>query len=240
MDLRCRTSEGKNIIIEMQKRSSRDFYKRSLFYFSKTYGNNISQGQQYGDLEPVYIIAFMVEPLMEPELQLPHGKVSWMAMADVEYKHLAPDGINVIFVRLNEIGSLSECTSVQEKYMYYISNMSSFTDCPPEDTGTDFERLFQASERANFNEEQMNRYDLEMIYEMDQRSLIETAKEQGHQKGREEGRQEGREEGRNEGRNEGFLEGVLKSAKALLKNGMSLEEVVRILNLSETQIAKLS
>ena len=231
LDLRCRTSEGKNIIIEMQKRSSRDFYKRSLFYFSKTYGNNISQGQQYGDLEPVYIIAFMVEPLLEPELQLPHGKVSWLAMADVEYKHLAPDGINVIFVRLNEIGSLSECTSVQEKYMYYISNMSSFADCPPEDAGTDFERLFQASERANFNEEQMNRYDLEMIYEMDLQSIIATSNEEYLQKGIEKGIEKGI--------NEGAYTTKRNIAGALLNEGFNLEMISRITGLPMDELLSL-
>ena len=134
-------------------------------------------------------------------------------------------------MRLNEIGSLSECTSVQEKYMYYISNMSSFTDCPQEDAGTDFERLFQASERANFNEEQMNRSDLEMIYEMDLQSIIATSNEEYLQKGIEKGIEKGI--------NEGAYTTKRNIAGALLNEGFNLKMISRITGLPMDELLSL-
>ena len=128
LDLRCQTTEGKNIIIEMQNRSSKAFFKRCMYYCSKAYSYNMTSGSDYSKLEPVYLIAFMVNPLLEPELLQPHGRVSWYTMMDAEYKNLAPDLINVIFVRLNEVPDLSECSTVREKYMYYFSHMSGFKE----------------------------------------------------------------------------------------------------------------
>ena len=51
--------------------------------------------------------------------------------------------------------------------MYYLANMSSFEDYPAENVGTKFEKLFQASERANFNQDKMTQYDYELFREMD-------------------------------------------------------------------------
>ena len=232
LDLRCRTTEGKNIIIEMQNRSTEDFFKRCMYYCAKAYSYNMVKGGKYGDLEPVYLIAFMVEPLSEQELMLEHGKVSWYAMMDVESKYLTPDSFNIIFVRLNEVDCLEEGADEREKYMYYISHMSSFADCPEEDTGTDFEKLFRASERANFNEEKMTQYDLELIHEMDLRAQMDFAVDKG--------RKEGLAEGKAEGIQEGVQLGLLQSAKAFILSGMSIEQVASILKLSQEDVDRLN
>ena len=223
LDLRCKTTEGQNIIIEMQNQSSEAFFKRCLFYCSKAYCYNLKKGEDYDKLQPVYLIAFMVEPLQEPELLQEHKKVSWYTMMDAEFKSFAPDVINVIFVRLNEVGSLSECTTAQEKYMYYISHMNSFKDYPEENVGTDFERLFLASEKAKFSKEKMTQYDLELIHELDLKAQIKTATNKG----------------RREGLEEGFKEGLMGAAKALVESGMSIAQVAAILNLSEEELAKV-
>ena len=193
----------------------------------------------------------MVEPLQEPELLQEHKKVSWYTMMDAEFKSFAPDVINVIFVRLNEVGSLSECTTAQEKYMYYISHMNSIKDYPEENAGTDFERLFLASEKAKFSKEKMTQYDLELIHELDLKAQIKTATnkgrreglEEGINKGRIEGREEGREEGLKEGHKEGLVEGhnngLMDAAKAFINSGMSIAQVASILNLSEEELAKV-
>mgnify|MGYP004451263931 CR=1 FL=1 len=141
---------------------------------------------------------------------------------------MTPDSFNIIFVRLNEVDCLEEGADEREKYMYYISHMSSFADCPEEDTGTDFEKLFRASERANFNEEKMTQYDLELIHEMDLRAQMDFAVDKG--------RKEGLAEGKAEGIQEGVQLGLLQSAKAMLARGMSVKDVSEILNLPEEQI----
>ena len=49
-------------------------------------------------------------------------------------------------------------------------------------------------------------------------------------------REEGKEEGREEGRLEGERKGRIESAKLLLKTGMDIEEVCRIIGLSKDDL----
>ena len=54
-----------------------------------------------------------------------------------------------------------------------------------------------------------------------------------------EGKLEGRQEGRQEGKLEGRQEGILLSAKKLVRNGMDMDLVCRMLELSEEAADKL-
>ena len=79
-----------------------------------------------------------------------------------------------------------------------------------------------------YNEEQH----LKTVFEEGQ----EDGFQKGRQEGREEGRQEGREEGRLEGREEGRLEERVDLARRMLAEGLSIETVERISQLSRDEL----
>ncbi|MGN1215885.1 MAG: hypothetical protein ACI4TJ_06520, partial [Candidatus Cryptobacteroides sp.] len=68
---------------------------------------------------------------------------------------------------------------------------------------------------------------------------LEQGLEQGRAEGREEGRQEGRQEGRAEGRQEGARENAVKTARALLQNGVSTDIVANCTGLSLDELEAL-
>ena len=69
--------------------------------------------------------------------------------------------------------------------------------------------------------------------------MLYAAREEGMLLGRDEGMQLGREEGMQLGREEGIQRGVLQIARNLKNDGISIENIARLTNLSVSQIDRL-
>jgi predicted transposase/invertase (TIGR01784 family) len=76
------------------------------------------------------------------------------------------------------------------------------------------------------------------ISEVQNEIWAEMAREETLKIGRREGRQEGRRDGERTGIQKGIQNGRLETARNMLKNGMSLDDVLRFTGLSREQIAE--
>jgi predicted transposase/invertase (TIGR01784 family) len=56
LDIRAKNEKDEEFIIEMQAEEHEDFRKRSLFYSSKAYSEQIKKGEDYDKLKPVIFI----------------------------------------------------------------------------------------------------------------------------------------------------------------------------------------
>ena len=90
-----------------------------------------------------------------------------------------------------------------------------------------FTKLFEETEIAKFTPTELKEYEDSLKAYRDVKNSIDTALE----KGREEGRAEGREEGR--------VEGVIQVAKKLLESGMDVDTIMKMTDLSKSEIEKL-
>lgn len=85
--------------------------------------------------------------------------------------------------------------------------------------------------------------DLREKWEMEYSSLkayaTEEGMKEGMQKGMQEGMKEGMKQGIKEGIKKGIKEGIVKTAKNLLKLGMSIEQIEEVTGLTEEEIKKL-
>ena len=98
-----------------------------------------------------------------------------------------------------------------------------------------FSKLFGEAEIAKFTPTELKEYEDSLKAYRDVKNSIDTALE----KGREEGRAVGREEGRAVGREEGRVEGVIQVAKKLLESGMDVDTILKMTDLSKSEIEKL-
>ena len=220
LDLRCVDEQGRDFIVEMQNYQNEAFFKRCLFYCARVYSSKLQEGRPYKDLMPVYLVAFMTKQFMEKEFN-EQDEVSCYKFYSERH---SVDDISIIFVRLDKAKeSLEECVTDQERCIYYLWNMCNMTECPQEAKGSPFEQMFHSAEVAAFDRDKKLKYYKEMRIETDYKTIVDTSYNVGHKEGRE----------------EGFIEGVIKSARALINDGMPLADVVRILKLSESQIALL-
>ncbi|WP_236847278.1 Rpn family recombination-promoting nuclease/putative transposase, partial [Brachyspira catarrhinii] len=56
VDLKATTENGIIVIIEIQTYSTKNFFERTLYYWSKNYSNVLKKGEEYPELKPVISI----------------------------------------------------------------------------------------------------------------------------------------------------------------------------------------
>ncbi len=97
------------------------------------------------------------------------------------------------------------------------------------------DKLFETTMFANMTPELQDRYFREFMYEMDQKSRMRTARQDGIAEGKAEGLAEGEARGRAEGR----AEGLADTARAMKARGMDTALIADITGLTQDQIAEL-
>ncbi|MFA6396758.1 MAG: Rpn family recombination-promoting nuclease/putative transposase, partial [Sulfurimonas sp.] len=65
LDIKAKNKAGEEFIVEMQKRDLYDFTKRSLYYTSKAYVEQLDVSQNYNTLKKVYFIGILNFNMLE-------------------------------------------------------------------------------------------------------------------------------------------------------------------------------
>ncbi len=238
IDLRCQDQHGRYFIVEIQKNKKRNFYTRCLAYATTVFNSHIPKGDTFYDKAvPVYLLAMMVEPAMEPELYEPEELISWFVMKEKDHNYFAPNLINLIFVRLNKAKiRLDDCETAPEKLCHVMKTINTLDECPEAFRGGVYEPIFEASAVAAFSPEKRLEYESDMRTENDYQNEIETAKMLGKAEGKEEGRQEGLAEGEAKGK----AEEKRKTANRMLDEGISVDLIVKCTGLTIEEIEALN
>jgi predicted transposase/invertase (TIGR01784 family) len=89
VDVRCRDAQGRQFIVEMQLQWSRYFTQRMLFNTAATYVRQLSKGEGYDSLCPVYGIAivddtFTDEPHWFHHYQFTHARDASKKLEDIQ------------------------------------------------------------------------------------------------------------------------------------------------------------
>ena len=111
--------------------------------------------------------------------------------------------------------------------LFLFRNLGEMKEIPAYFKDKNLDRLFETTMFANMTPELQDRYFREFMYEMDQKSRMRTAREDGIA------------EGIAEGRAEGITEGRAETAKAMKARGYDISEIIEITGLTEEQIASL-
>jgi predicted transposase/invertase (TIGR01784 family) len=130
-----------------------------------------------------------------------------------------------------------------DKWLYAIKNLGKLDDKPTALTEAIFKRFFEVAEIAAFS--QTERYDYEENLKNcnDWFSVMNTAKKDGLEEGEaigiEKGQAEGRAEGEAIGLQKGETIGILKTAKKMKEEGLDVNVISKLTNLSIDEIEKL-
>ena len=233
LDLRCTAEDGTSFIIEMQRYSQNNFFKRCVSYASKVYTLHSERGDRHKyDIPPVYMIGILGKDFsMEPN-PLDDKYTFYYEFREKDTGRVVCETISIIFVELRHFNKpLSECKTIVEKWCYCLKNIGSMDRLPAELQEEVFKRFFEAAEIAKFDPDKRQKYISEMFTQDDYINEIETARENGEKKGRELGLEAGRAEGK--------AEGKVEVAKAMKGDGMSCEQISRFTGLTKAQIEAL-
>ena len=210
MDIKCETSSGELIDVEMQNGRLPFYPERSLFYGGKMVNSALEEGEDYDKMKKSIVISF-VDRVLFPDIPGIHTR---FLVKEEDTGHPLTDRLAMHFV---ELGKVSADRPVEEldplerfaAYMKYCSDpqMEDYVN-----------QLLDSGEEAVHA----------------RREGLAEGRAEGRTEGRAEGRTEGRAEGRMEGRAEGIVTGVqqMKQALGLSAKGKTPEEIATELNLS--------
>ncbi len=239
VDILVRTTSGELVLVELQNTAEQDYFQRMLYGVSKLVTEYIKEGEVYGEIKKVYSINIIY-------FQLGQGE-------DYIYKYVGN------FVGQNLGDTLQASKNQKEKFdveqvsdifpKYYILKINNFDDVAKNTIDEWIYFLKNSEVKKDFKAKGLDLVEEKLKYE----KLDEADKKvyQRFQENRrieksvmqtaiEEGRKEGLEEGIEKGREEGLEEGALKAKEQVIKSaiskGLDNRTISSITDFSEEQI----
>lgn len=254
VDVRCKDKLGQQFIVEMQMIWSPEFKQRVLFNSSKAYARQITVGDEYELLQPVYSLN-LVNDVFEPELD---GFYHHYKMVHVEHTDKVIDGLQLIFVELPKFSphTYSE-KKMQVLWLRYLTEINEKTREVPEElmANPEVKKAVTALEESAFTDAQLLGYEKFWDIISVEKTLYNSAERKGMKKGLEEGMKKGLEEGLEKGiekgiekgmekgiekgREEGRTEEKLEIARNLRAAGIPTDTIARTTGLSPAEISAL-
>ena len=236
LDVRAVLADGTMVNIEVQLRNEHNIDRRSMFYWSMTYSESITRGQDYRELPNV--IAVNIVDFDFPSEGNTH--TSFHLREDSNPAHILTDALEIHFINMVKWRKQADKDIVKNplhRWLVWLDAKS-----PPglvEEVTVMDRAIMAANEKQELitpDKEEWGLYWRRQMAIMDYNTGINYALEEGLQKGEQKGLRKGRREGKQEGKEEKAIE----IARKALAEGMSAEFVQKITGLDIAIIEGLS
>ncbi len=224
LDLVCVDKADRTFIVEMQASEENSFFERCVYYASGLYHLELSEGDLYGRLRPVYLVSFLNYRLNHDDESLwdTDHFISYWRFAEKRTGMVADQTISIIFVEMPLFTkALEECVTETDRLFYIFRNSEGFQRVPEwiEEAGGVSRRLAEACEVAAFDKEKRLKYEIDKMNERD----ILAQREFAERKGLEQGRQEAK----------------LSIARKLFDAGTPVDVIVNCTGIDDKTLASL-
>jgi predicted transposase/invertase (TIGR01784 family) len=185
-DIRVRFSDGRQAIVEMQLRGGKTFKKRAQFTVSKAYSSQEISGEKYGALRKCYLICIINFALLKE----PAGLVTDYMFRDKDGRELTDDE-TILFIQLPEVDKILEkpveTMTSQEMWAMFFRYM------PDKSKRDKLNEIIERKEGIKMganvlleisqDEKARIQYENELLAELDARSWVSDAWEEGREEG---------------------------------------------------------
>ena len=220
-DVYCENEKGEKFIVEMQNAYQTFFKDRSLFYSTFPIREQAPKGSDWNFcLKKVYVVA-LLNYKMSDEAFDSSDTIHTIALMDTKTNKVFNTKLMFKYVEVGRFDKTDEeLTSLSDKWMYVLKNLSRLDNRPAALREKIFSKLFAAASVARFTPTELREYEDSLKAYRDIKNSLDTAKE--------EGREEGREQ-----RN-------IEIAKKMLAAGMDIDIIINMTDLSKDEIEKLT
>ena len=237
LDLVCVDRDDRTFVVEMQASEEDFFFERCVYYASGLYHLELSDGERYKGLRPVYVVSFLNYHLKHDDESLwdTDHFISYWQFTERRTGMVANQTISIIFVEMTLFTkTLEECVTEFDRLFYIFKNSEGFQRIPEwiEEAGGISRRLAEACEVAAFDKEKRLKYEIDKMNEWD----IQAQKEYAVRKGLEEGLQKGMQKGMQKGREETRL----SIARKLFEAGTPVDVIVNCTGVDDGTIASFA
>jgi predicted transposase/invertase (TIGR01784 family) len=178
IDVKATDQLGRHYLVEMQVGELDSFAKRVLYYFSKSYREQIKRGDFYRQLNPVIFIgildfAFTTNPHYLSRHQVRDVETHEQTIKDVEFN----------FIELPKFDKQShELGTLTEKWVYFIKNAENLDVIPENVDDEGLKGAYQEANKHTWTKEELEAYDYAFMREEDERAKLDSAEKRGVQK----------------------------------------------------------
>ncbi len=230
-DVVCRAPDGHEFIVECQVRAQEFFAERALFYVSRVISRQAPKGSWDYAFKPVYFLGLIDFPMPESVGHGP-GFVHRYSVRNDETGDSMTEKLQYVFMEVGPFSkSYDECTTFEEKFLYYMKNLPNFAKRPDLQQEPYFEELLHTAEYLAMDMETQAMYEKRLKEMRDIQNVEHYFRKVTLAEGMEKGMEKGRAEGKAEAKAE--------TAKKLLALGVPVETIVAATGLMEEEIRNL-
>lgn len=186
LDVKATLDNGTVVIIEMQVLNVKAFEKRIAYNAAKAYGNQLTRGKGYVNLDPVIAITITDFILFENTNKI----ISRFSFREEEehFDYICPT-MTLIFVELPKFNkSVDELESLADKWIYFIKEAPNLEMVPESlETTAPIQQAFDIANAVNLSRKELDQLEAQVFYLQDQQrwkeEILETGLERGLQQG---------------------------------------------------------
>jgi len=232
-DLYCENGKGEKFIVELQKAKQSFFKDRTLFYATFPIQEQGQKGDWDYQLKAVYTVAIL-DFCFEDEHKK-DVKVT-VKLMESEKKTVFYDKLTFLYLQMPNFNKKEEeLVSMEDKWLFVLKNLNKLAERPAKLQEKVFEKIFKLAEVAKFTSEERTAYNDSLKYYRDLKNSLDTSFE--------EGKTEGKIEGIAEGEQIGLEKGIMKEKIEVIKNGyengLPVEVLAKLTNLTEVQVIQI-
>jgi predicted transposase/invertase (TIGR01784 family) len=155
-DLKCTTSNGEYIIIEVQREYQQYFVDRVLFYLSFIIQRQGKKGKSDYKLNPIYSVNILDFKMTDNDKR----RISHVQLMDVERKTLFYDKLSLLFIELPKFTKDTDKLQTNEEWWcHLLKHISKYQEVPEQlKENKIFSKLFKEAEIANMTPEEYELY----------------------------------------------------------------------------------
>jgi len=234
LDIKATTSDNEIINIEIQLKNEYNMIKRSLYYWSKLYEEQLGEGEDYSELQRTVCINI----LNFKYLQNDRFHNAYRLKEIVTHEQLC-DTLEIHFIEIPKLQDNCDEKDMLVAWTEFLKNPESQRVRNLEMTFKEIREAKDELVRLSGDDEQRTLYNMRAKILRDEISALGKAKREGIEEGIEEGIKKGIKKGIKEGIKEGELNKTLDIAKNALSIGLPLEQVKALTGLPEEVIKQL-
>ncbi|MEQ8186835.1 MAG: Rpn family recombination-promoting nuclease/putative transposase [Candidatus Eremiobacterota bacterium] len=223
LDIKAKDQKGEFYNIEMQISDQYYYQKRALYYWSKLYTSQISEGIGYQNLTRTVRINIL----------------NFNAIKEVDYHNVyrvrelkknidLTEQLEIHFIELEKFSKeLPELKKTMDRWIYFLKYADKFTETNLPEVLKEIQPIEKANvilDRISLNKEQREIYEARMKSLRDADGALQTARIRGLEEGMEKGMEKSK----------------IEVAGKLLEKKFSVEEICEITGLSEDEIRSLN
>ena len=234
LDVKATTSNNEIINIEIQLKNEYNMIKRSLYYWSKLYSEQLNEGEDYSLLKRTICINILNFKYLKTRMF--H---SVYRMKEIHTNEELSDIQEIHFIEIPKLEDGSDEKDMLVAWIEFLKNPESEKVRSLEMSVDEIREAKDELIKMSNDDTQRELYEMRAKTLRDKISALNEAERNGIKKGREEGRKEGIEEGIKEGIEKGEKNKAIEIAKSLINLGLDKESIAKSTGLDLCEVEKL-